>query len=230
MAADTPAPVAGDAVGQEGLVDRIMPRPVVRSQARFQGVIFDVVSDDVDLGGQGLVDRDWIDHPGAVAVLALNHRDEIAVMRQYRHPVRSQLVEIPAGLLDVPGEDAQLAAARELAEEADLQAQRWDLLVDILNSPGCTNETIRIFLARDLTTIPADQRFMRTQEEAEIAIEWMPLDMAVNSALAGRFHNAALVTAVLAAYASRAQEWASLRPADSPMPYRRPSKSGQTAG
>ncbi|MDR0481847.1 MAG: NUDIX hydrolase [Cellulomonadaceae bacterium] len=223
---DSAADVATDnasvpAEANSALTDRFAPCPVVEHREIWKGRIFSVYDDDVDLGDAGIVDRECISHPGAVAIVALDDQNRIALIDQYRHPVRSVLWEIPAGLLDVDGEAAHIGAARELAEEADLHAARWDVLVDLLTSPGCTNETLRVFLARDLSPVPEDQRYTRTEEEAGMHLTWMDLDDAVAAVLAGDLHSPSTVNGVLATYTARALNWSTLRPADSPMPYRR---------
>ncbi|PZR52543.1 ADP-ribose pyrophosphatase [Xylanimonas oleitrophica] len=214
----------------ERLEDVVAPRPVVRRDDVFSGRIFDVVRDSVDLGGggeagegdqAGTVTREYVDHPGAVAVVALDAEDRVALVDQYRHPVRSVLWEVPAGLLDVEGEPAHVGAARELAEEADLVAQRWDVLADFLTSPGGSNEALRVYLARELSPVPVGERHVRTDEEAAMQVRWVPLDDAVAAVLDGSLHNPSTVVGVLAAHASRAGGWASLRPVDAPWPYRR---------
>lgn len=119
------------------------------------------------------------------------------------------------------GEDGRLAAARELAEESDLQAARWDVLVDYFTTPGGSNEALRVFLARDLSPVPDDERFEREAEELDMELRWVPLDEALRGVLAGELHNPSAVVGILAAAASRAGGWASLRPADAPWPERR---------
>ncbi|MDR2703257.1 MAG: NUDIX hydrolase [Cellulomonadaceae bacterium] len=192
--------------------------PILEHKTVYSGRIFDLVSDTVDLGSDGTVIREYVAHPGSVAILALDKDDRVAVINQYRHPVKAILWEIPAGLLDVTGEKALTAAKRELAEEADLAANRWDLLVDFVTSPGGTNEALRVFLARDLSK--TSQTFHRTEEEAEMRVEWLPLDEIVAGILAGRFRNPALVLGALAAFAARAADWAPLRATDTPWPDR----------
>ncbi|MDO5494857.1 MAG: NUDIX hydrolase, partial [bacterium] len=139
-------------------------RPVVESREVWAGRIFSVASDEVQLSG-GTVTREWIDHPGAVAIVALDDDDRVALIRQYRHPVRGELWEIPAGLLDVEGEDYLEAAKRELAEETDLVASEWSVLVDYFCTPGASNESLRIFLARGISDAPEVHE--REDEEAE---------------------------------------------------------------
>ena len=98
-----------------------------------------------------MLTRDVVEMPGAVAVAVLNDNNELLMLNQYRHPVRMNLWEVPAGLLDIDGEDPLVAAQRELAEEADLQADTWNALTDYFSSPGATSEAGRVYLARNLS-------------------------------------------------------------------------------
>lgn len=200
------------------LVDQWAPRPVLESQLVHHGMVWDLLTETVDLGEAGVVRREIVRHPGAVAVLALDEHDRVALVRQYRHPVGYELWELPAGLLDVDGEAPLTAAARELAEEADLRAERWHVLVDWFNSPGGSSETIRVYLARGLSEVPDGQRHVRQHEEADMALAWRDLDAVRDGVLAGRLHNPATVAGVLAACAAREQGWSPLRPADAPWP------------
>jgi 8-oxo-dGTP pyrophosphatase MutT (NUDIX family) len=212
--------------------DQYAPRPVVEAEVIHEGMVFDVVAERVALDGDGtapdpgeeparVVRREFVRHPGAVGVVALDDRGRVLLLSQYRHPVRRVLWETPAGLLDVAGEDARDAAARELAEEADLTAARWDVLVDYFTSPGASDEAIRIFLARDLSPVPEADRHEREDEERDMVVEWVPLDEAVALVLSGALHNPSAVVGVLAAAAARADDWSALRPADAPWPERR---------
>ena len=199
--------------------DEPSPRRLLSSRKVYEGRIWDVVSDSFQLNDDGdTLVRDYIDHPGAVAVLPMNDDGDVLLLRQYRHPVGMDLWEIPAGLLDVEGEDYLVGAARELAEEADLVADRWNVLADFFNSPGSSSEAIRIYLARGLSEVPGHERHVRTDEEAEIELRWTPLDEAVRAVLDGRLHNPSAVVGVLAAAAARAGNFESLRPADAPWP------------
>jgi ADP-ribose pyrophosphatase len=199
--------------------DAPSPRRLLSTEKVYEGRIWDVVSDSFKLSESGeALTRDYIDHPGAVAVLPMNEAGEVLLIKQYRHPVGMDLWEIPAGLLDVEGEDFVVGAARELAEEADLAAAQWNVLVDFFNSPGSSSEAIRIYLARDLTEVPHHERHERTDEEAEIEFHWISLDDAVASVLAGRLHNPSAVVGILAAAAARADGFSGLRPADAPWP------------
>jgi ADP-ribose pyrophosphatase len=195
------------------LRDTAASRPVVEHRVLHHGPVFDLVADRVDLGGAAPVLREYHVHPGAVAVIALDDDDRVLLLSQYRHPVRRELWEPPAGLLDVPGEPEAAAAARELAEEADLVAGRWWRLLEYFTSPGASDERIVVFLARDLTAVPDDARFVREDEEAAMVPVWVPLDEAVTGVLDGSLHNPTTVVGVLAAAAAKARGWDTLTPA-----------------
>ena len=201
----------------EPLRDEIVEIDLVSSEVAFDGVIWDVRRDAFDLEGQRLV-REVVDHPGAVAVLALDEQDRVLLIRQYRHPISSVEWEIPAGLLDVAGEDPLVAAQRELAEEADVTAKEWHLLVDYASSPGGMNEALRVYLARGLRPVPEEARHEREGEEAQIVHRRVPLDDVVTAVVAGDLHNATLLIGALTAQRMRAEGWTSLRPAESPWP------------
>ncbi|SCF45967.1 NUDIX domain-containing protein [Micromonospora mirobrigensis] len=185
---------------------------------RYAGPIFTVLSDQVTMPGGGTATRDHVRHVGAVAVVALDDAGQVVLLRQYRHPVGRHLWELPAGLMDVDGEELPTAAARELAEEADLTAGRIDLLVDLHTSPGFSNELVRIFLARDLGEVPQGQRHERTDEEADLQVVRLDLDEAVGMVLAGEITNGPCVAGLLAAARARDAGWSVLRRADAPLP------------
>jgi ADP-ribose pyrophosphatase len=216
-------------VGRGGdLHDEYGRKPVLDSKVLFEGMIFDVRRDTVDLGEGGVVERDYIEHPGAVVVVALrpvDGVDHVMMIRQYRHAAGAHLWELPAGILDVDGEPPWQAAARELAEEVDLRAGQWHVLADSFASPGAFPEAVRIFLARDLTDVPDGAGHQRTGEEADLRPLWIPLDDAVRGVLAGEVHNSAAVIGVLAAWTSRSLGWETLRPHDAPWPAH-PSQRG----
>ncbi|NCT89912.1 NUDIX hydrolase [Cellulomonas sp. APG4] len=194
------------------LADRPAHREVRGSEVVFSGMIWDVVRDTVDLG-HAEVRREFVRHPGAVAVVALDDEDRVLLLQQYRHPVRAELWEPPAGLRDVPDEDLRVAAERELAEEADLVAQSWWVLTEYLTSPGSSDESITVFLARGLAEVPQDRRHQRTEEERDMVARWVPLDEAVGHVLAGRLRNPSAAVGLLAAAAAKARGWTDLRPA-----------------
>ena len=195
------------------LSDRPDPRPVRSRTTGFSGAVWDVVSDVVDLGAAGEVTREFIDHPGAVAVVALDEDERIVLVHQYRHPIGTVEWEIPAGLLDVPGEPPARTAARELAEEADLRAGTWHHLLEVATTPGSSTERIAIFLARDLDPVPEAERHLREGEELGMPVARFPLDEVREAVLTSRIRNATLAVAVLAACAARDAGWTTLSPA-----------------
>ncbi|QEO13248.1 NUDIX hydrolase [Agromyces intestinalis] len=199
------------------LADEPYRAPVVTSDRVFAGRVWDVRRDTVEYGGAQVV-RDYVEHPGAVGVLALDDRGRVLLIKQYRHPIRTRDWEIPAGLLDVDGESPLEAAKRELVEEADLEADDWAVLVDLFTSPGGNDEAIRIFLARGVR--PTATAFARTDEEADMEARWVDLDECVDAVLARRVQNAPLVAAVLAAHVARARDWETLGAAVAPWPAR----------
>ena len=199
--------------------DRVAPREVVGSVPRFAGRVWSVRSEDV-VWDADTIRRDVILHLGAVAVVAIDDRDRILLIRQYRHPVGMLLAEIPAGLLDVLGEDPLVTAVRELAEEAGLQAASWSVLLDFLNSPGGSSEALRIFLARKVQPIESGRPHTGEAEEADLPQAWVPIDEAVALVLEGKIQNAAAVCGILGAQAARLSGWQGLREGSAPWPAR----------
>lgn len=198
------------------LADVRAPRRVTATSTAYEGRVWNVDSDEIDLGDAGKVTRDYVAHPGAVAIVAQNDKGEIYLVRQYRHPVRSELWEPPAGLLDVPGEPLQAAAAREFYEEADLRAATWHTLADFYTSPGGSAEAIRIFLARDISEVPAAERHVREDEEADMVGRWVALDDVLAAIARGDVACPTLLVGAFALDAAHRADWATLRPADAP--------------
>jgi len=166
------------------------------SRTAYRGRIMTLRVDEVGMPGGGTAVREVVEHPGAVAVLAIDG-DRVALIHQYRHPMGRRLWELPAGLLDVAGEDPALTARRELAEEAGLAATDWSVLVDVAASPGFTDEAVRVYLAAGLS--PVDRPQDTGDEEADLVLRWFSLDEAVGMVLAGEIVNAASVGGILAA-------------------------------
>lgn len=193
------------------------PYDVVTSEVVYRGRVIDVRRDVVTMPGDTTSQRDVVVHPGAVGVVALDDRGRVLLVTQYRHPVRRRLEELPAGLLDVAGEPALAAAQRELAEEAGLAADTWHVLVDLLTSPGMTDEAIRLYLARDVRPVVRD---VQEHEEAEMTSGWVDLDLAVRRVMAGEVENAICAAGLLAADRAR-RDPTLLRPADAPWPARK---------
>ena len=198
----------------EPLRDEPFSAEVLKRSIVFDGKIWDVVREPFEYNGESIT-REYVDHTGAVAILAVDDQERVLLIRQYRHPIRSRDWEIPAGLLDDEGEEALDAAKRELAEEADIAAERWNVLADYVNSPGGSNEAVRVYLARGISDVDA---FERVAEEADIEVRWVSLDEALQAVLSRDLQNPSTVVGVLAAAASKAKGWDSLDPGDAPWP------------
>ncbi|WP_299537521.1 NUDIX hydrolase [uncultured Streptomyces sp.] len=203
-----------------GIKDTPEEWEVTATVTPFTGNKTSVRTDDVVMPDGTVVHRDYQVHPGSVAVLALDDEDRVLVLRQYRHPVRHKLWEIPAGLLDVPGENPLHAAQRELYEEAHVKAADWRVLTDVYPTPGGCDEAVRVFLARDLSEADGE-RFVVSEEEADMEHARVPLPDLVRKILAGDLHNACLVVGVLSLTAALAGDGLdALRPAQAPWPAR----------
>ncbi|WP_030381198.1 MULTISPECIES: NUDIX domain-containing protein [unclassified Streptomyces] len=190
------------------------------TETPFRGNKTSVRTDEVVMPDGSVARRDYQVHPGSVAVLALDDEDRVLVLRQYRHPVRQRLWEIPAGLLDVPGENPLHAAQRELYEEAHVKAEDWRVLTDVYTTPGGCDEAVRIFLARDLSEAEGE-RFEVEHEEADMELARVPVAELVRGVLAGELHNNCLVVGALSLVAARDGEGLdALRPALAPWPAR----------
>lgn len=177
---------------------RVLDRETV-----FEGPIISLYRDRVSMPGGGDSVRDVVRHPGAVVVAALDEQDRVVLVRQYRHPVREHLWELPAGLRDAEGEPPEQTARRELAEEALLAAGRWSLLATVYNSPGFCDEQVLIYLAEDLTEADRPEGFVVEHEELDMTLERIPLAEAVHWVADGRIRNGSSVVGVLAAAAAR---------------------------
>ena len=125
--------------------------PVVSSAENARGPIVSLRSDTVLMPDGEVIERQVVEHPGAVAVVALDEAGQVLMIRQYRHPTGRLLWEVPAGLRDVAGEPLPATAERELLEETGYRARDWRVLADFFPSPGITTERVRMFLARGLT-------------------------------------------------------------------------------
>lgn len=205
------------------IADREMRWPVVNRRVLGEGHVSAFVDEEIATPDGSRINRQFLTHPGAVAVVPWDEEtDEIVVLRQYRHPVGMELVEIPAGLLDAEGESWLAAAKRELAEEVELEAQHWGVLVDICSTPGACQETLRVYLARGLNSTARPVDFVLEGEEAEMVSTRVPRQQLIDAILAGRCQSPSLVSGVLALESLRASgRLQELRPAEADWPIRR---------
>ncbi|MBB5120757.1 ADP-ribose pyrophosphatase [Streptomyces eurocidicus] len=206
-----------------GIRDTAEEWQVTATTTPFVGNKTSVRTDDVVMPDGSTVTRDYQVHPGSVAVLALDDQGRVLVLSQYRHPVRQKLWEIPAGLLDIPGENPLHAAQRELYEEAHVKAEDWRVLTDVYTTPGGCDEAVRIFLAREISEVEGE-RFAVEHEELDMELARVPLAELVRGVLAGELHNNCLVVGVLSLSAALSAGGGAgldaLRPADAPWPAR----------
>ncbi|MFP7760137.1 NUDIX domain-containing protein [Marisediminicola sp. LYQ134] len=200
------------------LADDIVEHAVTRSTVEFDGAVWNIRRDVVEFGDSSIT-REYVEHTGAVAVLALDDDDRVMLIKQYRHPISRRDWELPAGLLDEANESPLAAAKRELAEEVDLEATTWHVLTDFFTTPGGSNEALRVFLARGVSSTATP--FDRFDEEAEIETRWVALDEVVDAVLARTVSNSILSIAALAAASSRSRAWSTLGDADAPWPFLR---------
>jgi 8-oxo-dGTP pyrophosphatase MutT (NUDIX family) len=184
----------------------------VSSETFYQGAIFALRRDEVRMPGGNIAKREVLEHYGAVAVVAMNEDGEIALVYQYRHTYRRRIWELPAGLLDDPDEAPYRTAERELEEEVGLHARTWQLLLDVNTAPGYSDESVRIYLATGLTDIGRPEAH---DEEADMTMQWFPLDQAVAKALSGEIVNSIAIAGIFAAHAV-ATGIAVPRPLDTP--------------
>lgn len=187
----------------------------LESEPVYMGGILALRRDWVAMPGGGSATREVVEHYGAVAVAAVDEAGRVALVYQYRHPLGHRLWELPAGLLDIAGEDSQRAAARELLEEAGIEAGTWRVLVDAAASPGFTDEVVRVFLA---TGLSHPGRGESHDEEADMTVHWVPLSEAVSMVMAGEVVNAIAVAGILATHVALGGHHT--RPVDAPWPDR----------
>ena len=180
----------------EELRDEKVDLEIVSTDLVYEGAVWDVRSDTVRYG-DGEMTRQYVEHPGAAAVVAIDDDERVVLIQQYRHPIKERDWEIPAGLLDVAGEPPMETAKRELTEEADLAADRWQHLVSMHTTPGGNDEVVHLFLARGLRAVETD--FEREHEESDMRLERVPLAEVIDGVLAGRLRNGILATGALAA-------------------------------
>jgi ADP-ribose pyrophosphatase len=151
----------------------------IASNLRFHGRVIDVSSETLRYSNGREYEIDFVRHPGAAAMVAVDAAAKVCVVRQYRHGVADFLWEVPAGKLD-PGEAPEICAVRELAEETGVTARRWTPLGLYVPAPSIFTEVIHLYLARDLELgKPAPDA------DEELEILWVPLEQAIGYVLEG---------------------------------------------
>src|ERR1700733_8066834 len=155
----------------------------IASQHIFSGRIIDVSTERLRYANGREYDLDYVSHPGAAAVVAVDAAGRVCLVRQYRHGIMDFLWEIPAGKLDA-GEPPQVCAVRELAEETGVSAQRWTSLGQYLPAPGIFSEVIHLFLARDL-----DIGAPAPDADEELELQWLPMKDAAAMVLRGEWND-----------------------------------------
>jgi 8-oxo-dGDP phosphatase len=186
---------------------------VVASEKVYEGRVITLYRETVTMPGGGESVREVVRHPGAVAVVAVDDRERVVLLRQYRHPVGGYLWELPAGLRDEDGEPPLETAKRELAEETLLAAERWSLLTTHYSSPGFCDELVLVYLAEGLSAVDRPDGFTVEHEELDMTVERVPLDEAVQRVFGGDIRNSTAVIGLLAAAQARAGA-PRLRPVD----------------
>lgn len=155
---------------------------VVDSRVLHRGRYLTFRVDTVELADGRRSTRDIAGHPGAVAIVAIDDQDRVALVRQWRHAAGEAMLEIPAGGLDVhdggPKEDPDLAARRELEEETGLRAASWRKLSGFYTAPGFTDEFMHLYLATDLAPAHPDGR-LGPDDDEQLILEWLPWQEAV---------------------------------------------------
>lgn len=186
---------------------------VAGSETLHVGRVTALRADQVVMPSGGIATREVVEHPGAVAIVPLDGERRVVLIHQYRHPLGRALWELPAGLLDAAGEEPVETARRELAEEVGIAATDWSVLLEVAASPGFSDESVRVFLARGLSGVarPAGA----DDEEADLEIHRVPLDEAVRRVLSGEIVNSSTAAGLLAAHAVVAGV-AQPRPVDAP--------------
>ena len=163
----------------------------ISSENIYDGTLLHVKKDKVELPNGDISYREWIKHPGASAVIPVTDNNEIILVRQYRYPIQSLTMEIPAGKLDVAGEDPLECAKRELEEETGYSAQEYQFLTKLATTVGFSDEFIYIYAARGLK---AGQQ--HTDEDEFINVVTVPLAKAVELVHSGAILDGKSVVAI----------------------------------
>jgi ADP-ribose pyrophosphatase len=174
--------------------------PVARESV-FQGRLLHLKRDRVRLPNGKLAEREYVEHPGAVVIIALTDAGELVLERQYRYPLSAEFIELPAGKID-PGENPADTARRELAEETGYVAARWRRLGVMHPLIGYSNERIEIFMAEGLTVTGE-----KLDHEEFLEVFTLPLATAIEWVRIGAITDSKTVTGLFWAEKVLGGEW-----------------------
>jgi len=166
---------------------------VVASTPAHDGRVIKVSTERLRYSNGREYDFDYVRHPGAAAVVAIDGANRVCLVRQYRHGIEDFLWEIPAGKLDA-GEPPEVCAVRELQEETGVSAKRWTPLGLYVPAPSIFTEVIHLYLARDLNVGAASP-----DADEELELKWLPLDQAIGHVLRGEWNDGKTAMALLRA-------------------------------
>lgn len=166
---------------------------MISSKNIYKGRIVNLRVDEVVLPDGKITSREVVEYAGAVAVVPVNEKGELLLVRQYRYAVGETLLEIPAGKIE-RGEDYASSAARELVEETGYEAGNLKHLISFYSTPGFTNEQIHLFLATELTLKVQD-----LDEDEFIEVESVNMKKAAEMIMSGEICDAKSVAGILAA-------------------------------
>jgi 8-oxo-dGTP pyrophosphatase MutT (NUDIX family) len=168
---------------------------LVERQEIYSGRVIRVSLDTVDLPNGIRIPLEIVSHPGGAAAVAIDARNRVCLLRQFRHAAGGFIYELPAGKLE-PGEPPESTVRRELVEEAATSATTWEPLGAYLSSPGVFTEVIHLYLATGLSPVPGSP-----EADEVFQVEWWPLDVAVEKALNGELTDAKTIIGILRAAA-----------------------------
>ncbi|MBQ9264790.1 MAG: NUDIX hydrolase [Clostridia bacterium] len=176
------------------MIDDALKETFLSSEDIYTGHIIKVEKWQVALPNGRTAPREIVKHNGAAAIVPVDDKGYVTLVRQFRVAVNKCTWEIPAGKLDSPAEDPFAAAQRELEEETGLQAAHWQLLNRIDTTPGFCNEHIAIYLATGLSQHPA-----HPDEDEFLQLTKLPLDEAVALCMAGEINDSKTLVGLLMA-------------------------------
>jgi 8-oxo-dGTP pyrophosphatase MutT (NUDIX family) len=170
----------------------LKPTPTASKQVH-QGRVIQVSTETLLYSNGREHQLDFVRHPGAAAVVAVDDGGRVCVVRQYRHGIGDFLWEVPAGKLDA-GEAPAVCAVRELKEETGVTAKLWTPMGVFLPAPGIFTEVIHLYLARDLKIGEAAPDI-----DEELELKWLGLDEALDKVRRGEWNDGKTALALLRA-------------------------------